>query len=73
MESTFIHVCLNTAGAPTEDGHEVGERWVCSCGDNFVYREGFNRGGYPEVGWWPAPAIPQPRSSGIRLFGPRKG
>jgi hypothetical protein len=73
MESTFIHTCLKTDGAPTEDGHEVGERWVCSCGDHFVYREGFNRGGYPEVAWWPAPAIPQPRSSGIRLFGPRKG
>ena len=79
MESTFIHVCLQTEGAPTtDDGHEVGERWVCSCGDNFVYREGFNRAGYSSVEWWPAPAIPQPRNSrprrsGIRLFGPRKG
>ena len=73
MESTFVHVCLATDGAPAEDGHEVGERWVCSCGDHFVYREGFNRAGYAEVAWWPVPAIPQPRSSGVRLFGPRKG
>jgi len=77
MESTFVHICLQTDGAPAETGHEVGERWVCSCGDHFVYREGFNRAGYPEVAWWPAPAIPEPRGSkarsGIRLFGPRKG
>ena len=41
----------------------MGERWVCSCGDNFVYREGFNRAGYPSLEWWPAPAIPQPRKA----------
>ena len=73
MESTYVHVCLKTDGAPTDEGHEIGERWVCSCGDHFVYREGFNRGGYPEVAWWPAPAIPQPRNAAVRLFGPRKG
>ncbi|HEV2797968.1 MAG TPA: hypothetical protein VGV65_10150 [Nocardioides sp.] len=77
MESTYIHVCLESDGAPTVDAaHEVGERWVCSCGDHFVYREGFNRAGYPEVAWWPAPSIPQPRNAGVRrglLFGPRKG
>lgn len=77
MDSTMIHVCLQTADAPTLDGHEVGERWVCSCGDNFVYREGFNRAGHPSVEWWPAPAVPQPRNAkparrGL-LFGPRKG
>ncbi len=76
MDSTIIHVCLKTEGAPSADsGHQLGERWVCSCGDNFVYREGFNRAGHPEVEWWPAPAIPQPRTSASRrlLFGPRKG
>lgn len=77
MDSTVIHVCLQTQDAPSnDDSHELGERWVCSCGDNYVYREGFNRAGYPEVEWWPAPAIPQPRGAkpkrGI-LFGPRKG
>ena len=53
----------------------MGERWVCSCGDNFVYREGFNRAGHPSLEWWPAPAIPQPRKAARRglLFGPRKG
>ena len=64
---------------PPTAGHELGERWVCSCGDHFVYREGFNRAGYPEVEWWPAPAIPQPRNASDKsrgrglLFGPRKG
>ena len=74
MDSTMIHVCLQTDGAPTGEHHEVGERWVCSCGDNFVYREGFNRAGYPSLDWWPAPAIPQPRKArrGL-LFGSRKG
>lgn len=78
MDPTMIHVCLQTEFAPSADEeHELGERWVCACGDNFVYREGFNRAGYPDVGWWPAPAIPQqreekPRRRGL-LFGPRKG
>lgn len=74
MESTVIHVCLQTEGAPTNEGHEVGERWVCSCGDGFVYREGFNRAGHPSLEWWPVPVIPQPRNArrGL-LFGPRKG
>jgi hypothetical protein len=78
MDPTMIHVCLQTEGAPTPDGHEVGERWVCSCGDNFVYREGFNRAGYPSLEWWPAPAppaVPEPRNAKGRrlLFGARKG
>ena len=75
MGSTVIHICLETEGAPTSDGeHEIGERWVCSCGDNFVYREGFTRGAHLTLAWWPAPAIPQPRKArrGL-LFGPRKG
>jgi hypothetical protein len=76
MDSTMIHICLETDGAPTPEGeHEPGERWVCSCGDNFVWREGFNRGGHIEFAWWPAPAIPRPRRTVRRglLFGPRKG
>ena len=77
MESTFIHVCLESDGAPTSaTERELGERWVCSCGEHFVYREGFNRAGYPEVEWWPAPAIPEPRNAKPKrglLFGPRKG
>jgi hypothetical protein len=79
MDSTMIHVCLEQASAPSavEGEHELGERWVCSCGDHFVYREGFNRAGYRSVEWWPAPAIPQPRAEGKArrslLFGPRKG
>ncbi len=79
MDSTIVHVCLKTPGAPAADSdHEVGERWVCECGDNFVYREGFNRAGYQSVEWWPAPAIPQPRNARAKgrrglLFGPRKG
>ncbi|WP_210649240.1 hypothetical protein [Nocardioides sp. SYSU D00065] len=76
MDSTLIHICLETAGAPSpEEHHEVGERWVCACGDNFVYREGFNRAGYASLDWWPAPAIPRPRRSPVRglLFGPRRG
>lgn len=79
MESTYLHVCLESDGAPTEaTEHEFGERWVCSCGDHFVYREGFNRAGYLSLEWWPAPAIPQPRNAASRprrglLFGPRKG
>ncbi|CAB4936966.1 unannotated protein [freshwater metagenome] len=78
MDSTLIHICLQTQGAPSDDGeHAIGERWVCSCGDTFVYREGFNRAGYPSVEWWPMPVVPQPRQEqkarrGL-LFGPRKG
>jgi hypothetical protein len=78
MDHTIVHVCLKTEGAPGDSGHELGERWVCECGDNFVYREGFNRAGYQSVEWWPAPAIPQPRNAKTKarrglLFGPRKG
>ena len=77
MDSTMIHVCLETEGAPTEgEAHQLGDRWICSCSANFVYREGFNRAGYPSVDWWPAPAIPQPRAAKPKrslLFGPRKG
>lgn len=75
MDSTMIHVCLRSETAPSpDDEHEVGERWVCTCGDNFVYRVGFNRAGYQCLEWWPAPAIPSPRNAKRSLlFGPRKG
>ena len=77
MDFTMTHVCLRTDTAPAPDEpHELGDRWICSCGDNYVYREGFNRAGYPSDEWWPAPPIPQPRSErSVRglLFGPRKG
>lgn len=76
MDSTMVHVCLQTETAPSSGTeHVIGDRWVCRCGDNFVYREGFNRSGHETVDWWPAPAIPQPRNARRRglLFGPRKG
>lgn len=75
MDSTMIHVCLQTEGAPSDEGHHIGERWVCECGGSFVYREGFNRAGHQCVDWWPAPVIPSPRHAKRRslLFGPRKG
>ncbi|RYB94740.1 hypothetical protein EUA93_10515 [Nocardioides oleivorans] len=77
MGSTMLHICLETEGAPAADGeHEVGERWICECGGNFVYREGFNaaRPSFSTMGWWPAPAIPRPRSAiGNLILGPRKG
>lgn len=86
MGSTVVHICLETDGAPSADGdHAIGERWVCTCGDNFVYREGFNRSSHATLQWWPAPAIPKPANPGpaipkprrgaVRglLFGPRKG
>ena len=79
MDHTIVHVCLETESAPEPDSeHQLGERWVCDCGDHFVYREGFNRAGYQSVEWWPAPAIPQPRNTKTKvkrglLFGPRKG
>ena len=79
MSSTGLHICMETADAPGQDGDvELGTRWICSCGTNYVYREGFNRAGHVEPGWWQAPALPQPRTQrrkplGVRLFGPRKG
>ena len=75
MTMTGLHICMQTGNAPSEeDATELGARWVCECGSNFVYREGFNRGGHLEASWWPAPALPQPRR-GVRglLFGPRQG
>ncbi len=75
MASTMIHICLETNQAPDQDAqHSLGERWVCDCGGNFVYHEGFNRGGGYTNAWFPAPALPrQRRSISSLLFGPRKG
>jgi hypothetical protein len=75
MSSTGLHICLETEGAPAREGDfELGSRWICGCGTNFVYREGFNRGGHLEPAWWEAPAVPQQRTPlSVRLFGPRKG
>ena len=80
MDSTMIHICLETAEAPNPDVEvEEGTRWICQCGDNFVYRGGFNRGGGYGMEWFPAPPIapvqvPKQRGSfGSRLFSPRKG
>ena len=75
MGSMMLHICMETDGAPSADSpHAAGDRWICECGGNFVYREGFNRAGYTSLEWWPAPAIPQPRKArrGL-LFGPRQG
>lgn len=80
MDSTMIHICLETAEAPDPHAEpEEGARWICACGDNFVYRGGFNRGGGYSLEWFPAPAIAQvqvPRqraSFGARIFSQRKG
>ncbi len=74
MDATLLHVCMQTEGAPSSTGRQVGERWACECGENFVYREGYNRAGRRSLEWWSVPAIPRPRGfvRGL-LFGPRKG
>ncbi|MDT0183474.1 hypothetical protein Q9S36_25120 [Microbacterium sp. ARD31] len=74
MSSTLLHICLETDGAPDAEGHEVGSRWICECGLNYVFHEGFNpRGGLTNA-WFVAPPLPKPRSAvGKLLFGPRKG
>ena len=47
MSSTGLHICLETEGAPAREGaFELGSRWICTCGTNFVYREGYHRGGH---------------------------
>ena len=74
MSTTLIHICLETEDTPVAGvDHEVGERWVCACGANYVYHEGFNRNGGLTNAWFPAPAIPRPRGRiGNILFGPRQ-
>ena len=75
MSVTGLHICLEMPEAPGRDAeYPIGARWVCECGTNFVYREGFNRGGQLTAAWWEAPAVPRPRRA-VRdlLFGPRRG
>ena len=62
MKSTTFHVCLELPEAPGTDTEvSDGTRWVCECGANYVFREGFNASGYPMMAWWPAPAVPKAR------------
>ena len=79
MQSNQVHVCLEQADAPAQDGEfAAGARYVCACGSQFVYREGFNRAGYKAMDWWQAPPIEIPvqrqarKSLRDRLIGPRK-
>jgi hypothetical protein len=79
MEGKQVHVCLEQDEAPAQDGEFAeGTRWVCACGTNFVYREGFNRAGYMDMAWWEAPSVVipeqrQPRKSLLdRLTRPRQ-
>ncbi|KQV77827.1 hypothetical protein ASC64_03155 [Nocardioides sp. Root122] len=75
MSSTLLHICRETEGAPDAGADfEVGTRWVCECGLNYVFHEGFNRGGGYTPSWFVAPPLPKPRGPvGTLLFGPRKG
>ena len=75
-----VHVCLELPNAPKQGvEYEPDARWVCDCGDNFVYHEGFNRAGYKEWNWYQAAPIAIPeqrkaqRSLRDRLIRPRKG
>lgn len=78
MTGHGLHICLEQADAPAHDAEfAVDARWVCSCGSNYMYREGFNRAGHPGLDWWevPAIAIPQQRKPSLRerLFASRPG
>lgn len=80
MSTLGTHVCMEQADAPAEDAEfELDTRWVCSCGANFVYREGFDALGRRGSSWWPAPApvvVPEQRRPGrLRIemhFGRRR-
>lgn len=78
MKTTQFHVCTELPDAPSADvAVPEGTRWVCECGANFVYREGFNAAGHLHSAWWPAPALPTPRrerqSLKSLLIRPRQG
>lgn len=78
MEATEFHVCLDLPEAPGADVETPeGTRWVCACGANFVYREGFNAAGHLMSSWWPAPPLVEPRRqrASLRdlLIRPRRG
>lgn len=79
MLTNKVHVCLELPNAPTQGvEYEINARWVCECGDNYVYHEGFNRAGYKEMNWYQAAPIEIPqqrkahRSLKDRLIHPRK-
>ena len=62
MLTNKVHVCLERPNAPAQGvEHEVDARWVCDCGDHYVYHEGFNRAGYKEMNWYQASPIVIPR------------
>lgn len=69
MERHGLHVCLEQADAPDRDAEfPVDTRWECSCGSSYIYREGFNRAGYPGLDWWEVPpiAVPEQRRPSLR-------
>lgn len=75
MLTNQVHVCMDQPGSPDPDADfEEDARHICSCGSNFVYREGFNMNGYRGMDWWEAPALPVPkRSLRSLLIRPRQG
>lgn len=78
MQTNQVHVCLEQPDAPVRDAeYPVDAHWTCGCGADYIYREGFNRGGYLEMDWWEVPPIAVPRqrrrtSLRDRLIGSRK-
>ncbi len=78
MKTIGFHVCTELPEAPGNDADvPEGTRWVCECGANYVFREGFNAAGHNVLTWWPAPALPKPRrerqSLRTLLVRPRQG
>ena len=75
MLTNRVHVCMDQPDAPAADAEfEENARYVCACGSNFVYREGFNKGGFRTMDWWEAPALVIPKQRmRDRLIRPRKG
>ncbi len=79
MQTNRVHVCLELPNAPTPGvEYEIDARWVCDCGDNYVFREGFNRAGFKELNWYQAAPIvvPEQRKAHRSLrdrLSPRKG
>lgn len=75
-----VHVCLELPNAPKAGvEYALDTRWVCDCGDNYVYHDGFNRAGYKELNWYQASPLVVPRqrtarrSLRDRLIHPRTG
>lgn len=62
MLTDKVHVCLEQPDAPQDDVEfEADARWICGCGDNYVYHEGFNRAGHQEMSWYQAPPLVIPK------------